>query len=131
MLLLRPSQITLLDKAQVEWRRAQIRMSARQVTKNVSYTGGFLGMLASLPARALPTILTGLKTGLLSGGINKGCGHALGIWTCMGMWACMCSLAGRHAWTGMHGQACMDMHGQAFMVNLNFEFYYYYYFVIT
>ena len=45
---------------------------------NVSYTGGFIGMLASLAARAiplvaraLPTILWGLTTGLLSGGINK------------------------------------------------------------
>ena len=53
-------------------------MSARQVAKNVSYTGVFLGMLASLAARtiplvarALPTIFSGLTTGLLSGGINK------------------------------------------------------------
>ena len=37
------------------------------MAKNVSYTGGFLGMLASLEARALTTILTGL----LSGGINR------------------------------------------------------------
>ena len=48
------------------------------MAKNVSYTGGFLGMLASLSARtiplaarALPTILSWLTTGLLSGGINK------------------------------------------------------------
>ena len=63
-------------------------MSARQVAKNVSYTGGFLGMLAPLAvraiplaARALPTILSGLATGLLSGGINKaisGSGTAVG-----------------------------------------------------
>ena len=46
--------------------------------RNVSYAGGFLGMLASLATRAiplvarvLPTILSGLTTGLLSGGINK------------------------------------------------------------
>ena len=39
--------------------------------KNVSYTGSFIGMLASLASRALPTILTGLTTGLLSGGISK------------------------------------------------------------
>ena len=65
---------SILDKAQVEGRRAQIRMSARQVVKNVSYTGGFLAALASLaaraiplPARVLPVILTGLTTGLLSG----------------------------------------------------------------
>ena len=38
---------------------------------NVNYTGGFLGMLASLAARPLPTLLTGLTTGLLSGGISK------------------------------------------------------------
>ena len=48
------------------------------MAKNVSYTGGFIGMLASLTARAislaarvLPTILSGLTTGLLPGGINK------------------------------------------------------------
>ena len=53
-------------------------MSARQVAKNVSYTGVFHGMLASLAARAIPlaarallNILSGLTTGLLSGGINK------------------------------------------------------------
>ena len=62
----------------MEGRRAQIRLSATQVEKNVSYTGGFLGMLASLTARAiplaarvLPTIMSGLTTGLLSGGNNK------------------------------------------------------------
>ena len=65
------TQINRLDKAQVEGRHAQLRMSGRQVAKNVSYTRGFLGMLAPLAPRALPTILTGLTTGLLSGGINK------------------------------------------------------------
>ena len=73
VLLPTPGQINRLDKAQLEGRCAQIRMSARQVAKNVSYTGVFLVMLASLEARAiplaasaLPTILTGLTTGLLS-----------------------------------------------------------------
>ena len=62
----------------MEGRRAQIRLSARQVAKNVSYTGGFLAAFATVAARAillaarvLPTILSGLTTGLLSGGINK------------------------------------------------------------
>ena len=59
------------DKVQAEGRRARIRMSSRQLAKNVSYTGGFLGILASLSAHALPTFLTGLTTGLFSGGINK------------------------------------------------------------
>ena len=78
VLLLTPAQINRLDKAQVEGRHAQIRLSARQVAKIVSYTGGFLAALASLAAHAiplaahvLPTILSGLTTGLLYGGINK------------------------------------------------------------
>ena len=71
-------QINRLDKAQAEGRRAQIRMSARQVTKNVSYTGGFFAALAPLlapaiplAARVLPTILSVLATGLLPGGVHK------------------------------------------------------------
>ena len=78
VLLLTPAQINRLDKAQVHGKRIQIRLSAKQVARDVSYTGGFIGMLASLAARAiplvpraLPTILPGLTTGLLSGGINK------------------------------------------------------------
>ena len=78
VLLLTPAQINRLDKAQVEGRHAQIRLSARHVAENVSYTGGFLAALASLAAFAislaahvLPTILPGLTTGLLYGGINK------------------------------------------------------------
>ena len=62
----------------MEGRRAQLHTSAGQAVKNVSYTGGFLRVLASLAARAipladhaLPTILTELTTGLLSGGIKK------------------------------------------------------------
>ena len=78
VLLLTPAQIIRLDKAQVQGKRIQIHLSAKQVARNVSYTGGFVGMLVSLAARAiplvaraLPTILSGLTTGLLSGGINK------------------------------------------------------------
>ena len=58
------------------------------MANNVSYTGGFLGMLASLPARAiplaaraLPTIMLGHATGVFSGGISKaisGSGAAVG-----------------------------------------------------
>ena len=78
-MLLIPAQINRLNKAQVEERRAQICLSARQMTKNVScYTGVFHGMLASLAARALPlaapvqpTIMSGIATGLLSGGVHK------------------------------------------------------------
>ena len=72
----------------MEGRRVQIRTSARQVAKNVSYTGGFFTALApliahSLPlaARVLPTIMSGLATGLLSDNVNKansGSGGAVG-----------------------------------------------------
>ena len=71
-LLLTPVQINRLDKVQVEGRRAKIRMRARQVAKNVSYTLMFLAALASLAARAiphaaraLPTNLSELTTGIL------------------------------------------------------------------
>ena len=83
VLLVTPVQINRLNKVQMG--DVHKFTSARQVAKNVSYTGGFLGMLASLAARAiplaahaiplaahaLPTILSGLTTGLLSGGISK------------------------------------------------------------
>ena len=78
VLLLIPAHITRLDKAQAEGGRVQIRMRARQVAKHVRYTGVFLAALASLAARAiplatrvLPTIMSGLATGLHSGGIHK------------------------------------------------------------
>ena len=57
VLLLTPAKINRLDKAQVEGRCVQIRLSARQVAKNVSYTGGYIGMLASLAAGAIPSLL--------------------------------------------------------------------------
>ena len=51
----------------MQGKRIQIRLSAKQVARNVSYAGVFIGMLASLAARAitlvaraLPTILSGL-----------------------------------------------------------------------
>ena len=71
-------QINRLDMAQAQGRRVQIRMSARQVAKNVSYTGGFFAALAPLIARALqlaarvlPTTMSELVTDPLSGGVHK------------------------------------------------------------
>ena len=40
--LLTPAQINRLDKAQVQGKCVQIRLSARQVAKNANYTGGFI-----------------------------------------------------------------------------------------
>ena len=62
----------------MQGKRIQIRLGAKQVARNVSYTGGFIDMLALLAARAiplvaraLPTIFSGFTAGLLSGGTNK------------------------------------------------------------
>ena len=78
VLLLTPAQINRFDKAQVQGKRIQIHLSAKQVARNVSYTGGFIGILTSLAARAiplvaraLPTILSEFTTSLHPGGINK------------------------------------------------------------
>ena len=78
VLLLTLVQIHRLVKAHAEGRGVQIRMSARQVAKNVSYTGGFFAALAphvaralSLAVRVLPTIMSALATGLLTGGVHK------------------------------------------------------------
>ena len=86
VLTLTPAQINRLDKVQSEGRRVQIRMSARQVAKNLSYTEGFLAVLASLAtrtipldARVLPTIMPGLATGLLSRGIHKAISGSGGV----------------------------------------------------
>ena len=49
-----PKRWHQLDRPQTEGRRAQIRMPARQVAKNASYTEGFPGVLASLAALAIP-----------------------------------------------------------------------------
>ena len=48
-----------------------IKLSGKQVKANVEHSGGFLGALLGLAARVLPTLLGGLATGLISGGIEK------------------------------------------------------------
>ena len=46
-------------------------MSKRQLRTNISFKGGFLGMLAGLAARALPSLLGGLAASMLSGALKK------------------------------------------------------------
>ena len=48
-----------------------IKLSAKQIEANLKHSGGFLSVLAGLAARALPTLLGGLATGLISGGIER------------------------------------------------------------
>ena len=67
-LLLTKRQISKLEKGR---KNVLISMSKRQLRANVKYEGGFLSVLAGLAARALPTVLSGLSAGLLSGLVEK------------------------------------------------------------
>ena len=71
-LLLTRGQITKLEKAKIKRRSSKvIRMSRKQIQMNSSHTGGFLGLLAALAAKALPILAKGVASGLISGGVNK------------------------------------------------------------
>ena len=71
-LLLTRGQIEKLERARmIGKKRATVRLSRKQVQANVKYEGGFLGMLAALAARVLPSLLGGLATGLVSGAVEK------------------------------------------------------------
>ena len=48
-----------------------VRMSKRQVKYNTKFEGGFLSMLLKLATKALPVLLGGLATGVLSGAVEK------------------------------------------------------------
>ena len=51
--------------------KVTIHLSKRQVKANLQHQGGFLGMLAGLAAKALPTILGGLAAGLVSSAVKR------------------------------------------------------------
>ena len=58
------------------------RFSPKQVKANVQHEGGFLSAIMSIASKVLPTLLTGLASGLISGvaekAITKGSGLFLG-----------------------------------------------------
>ena len=71
-LLLTRGQIDKLERARLIGKKhATVRLSSKQVQANLKHEGGFLGMLAALAARVLPTLLGGLATGLVSGAVEK------------------------------------------------------------
>ena len=75
VLLLTHAQIARIERAQIIGKaKLMIHLSKKQVKANVQHRGGFLGMLAGLAAKALPVLLGGLTTGLISGGIEKAIG---------------------------------------------------------
>ena len=51
-------------------RKVTIHLNKRQVKANVQHQGGFLGMLAGLAAKAVPSILGGLASWLVSGAVR-------------------------------------------------------------
>ena len=48
-----------------------IRMSLKQVKANIKHEGGFLATLMRLATKALPALLGGLATGVLSGSVER------------------------------------------------------------
>ena len=75
-------QLQRLNKAKHARRGVTIKMSKSQVKANMRVEGGFLGLLAGLASRLLPTLISkvahalmgGLATGLLSAGVEKAIG---------------------------------------------------------
>ena len=83
VLLLTPGQIIKMENAKGAGKKSIIfRFSRRQVRANVHHEGGFLGALMSMAAKVLPTLLTGLASGVIGGlaekAISKGSGLYLG-----------------------------------------------------
>ena len=85
VLALTNSQVNKITKAYEGGKGITIKMSKSQLAHNKKVEGGFLGMLASLAARALPmlakTVLpalgVGALTGLASSGVQKVTGQGL------------------------------------------------------
>ncbi len=71
MLLLTQAQINNIKNAKLKNKGVTLKLSGKQIRANLKVEGGFLGMLASLAARFIPTLLGGLATGLISGGVEK------------------------------------------------------------
>ena len=71
-LLLTPGQMIKIERAKASGKNTiLLRFSRKQVRHNIHHEGGFLSTLIGLAAKALPAILGGLATGVLSGTIEK------------------------------------------------------------
>ena len=71
-LLLTRAQIAKIERSRLVGKKSvSVRLSRKQIRENIKHEGGFLATLAGLAARALPTILGGLASGLLSGAMEK------------------------------------------------------------
>ena len=85
VLALTKAQVTKITKAYQSGKGTTIKMSKSQLAHNKKVEGGFLGMLASLAARALPmlakTVLPALGVGALSGLASSGVQKVMGSGT--------------------------------------------------
>ena len=71
VLLLTRGQIAKIERSRLIGKhKVTVHLSKRQVLANVQHQGGFLGLLAGLAAKALPAILGGLASGLVSGTVK-------------------------------------------------------------
>ena len=72
ILLLTQGQMKQISKAIREAKKlVTLRLSRKQVRANVETEGGFLSMLMRLATKALPVLLSGLATGVISSGVEK------------------------------------------------------------
>ena len=83
ILLLTPGQVIKMEYARKLGKKSMtLRFSRRQVRANVKHEGGFLSALAAMATKVLPTLLTGLASGVIGGlaekAISKGSGLYLG-----------------------------------------------------
>ena len=70
--LMTPGQIVKMQRALSSGKKVMtIRMSKRQVKHNTEFEGGFLSTLLNFATKALPVLLTGAASGLLSGVLDK------------------------------------------------------------
>ena len=85
VLALTNSQLDKIIKAYQDGKGTTIKMSKTQLSHNMKVEGGFLGMLASLAARALPmlakTVLPALGVGALTGLASSGVQKVMGTGT--------------------------------------------------
>ena len=72
IMLLTPGQMIKIHKAMAGGKKViTLRFSKKQVRANTKFEGGFLSMLMKLATKALPTLLSGLATGVISSGVEK------------------------------------------------------------
>ena len=83
ILLLTPGQIIKMENAKNAGKKTiTFRFSRRQLRANIHHEGGFLSALMGMATKVLPTLLTGLASGVIGGlaekAISKGSGLYLG-----------------------------------------------------